>query len=253
MKTAYLLPAGFSRFVCSAAGFIMCVVFVPPAAAADAPADAAAPAPAAPPPPPSGTSFVFAAPQAGVVLPSASREKMLAVAKTLLERENPEQLAKMKGVDNPFYLKLEAPPEPTVPSSSGNTSTQPPTPVQPVAPPKLTDDDKLKQVAAIFKPTGILQAGSRRVVQSADMHIGQIEVGGFLTVTFPNESSATQIQVIDANSDNCTLKLNSSTLDVDYVSTAGSAPAPHPAAVSASLPPPAPTPAPAPATSTIKP
>jgi len=209
-------------------------------AAADMPADAAPAAPAATvAAAPSGATFVFSPPKEGVVLPGPLREKMLAAAKALLERDNPSLLAKLKGVDNPFYLKLEAPVEPVAPTP-GTTSTQPVTQPQFVPPAKLTDEEKLKLIAAQFKPTGVLDGAGHQVVLSA---FGQIEVGGSFTVgNFPNDNTKAEIHLVGAGADSCTLKLNNTTLDVDYISTSGSSPGPNP-----------PGPSPSPASSTLKP
>jgi len=236
MKTKFMRAFFLRGAGCAAAALAAGVLFCAPVLAADSPTDAAAaPAPAAPPPPPAGTWFVFSPPKADVVLPSAMREKMLSVAKSTIDRSNPALLAKLQAADNPFYLKLVAPVETPSDSQSGNNSATPtPPPV-----PKLTDDDRLKLVAAQLKPSGILEGGGRRLVQTGS---GSIEVGKSFTVTFPNDAAPSEIQLIDATDSSCTLKLHDATLDVDYVSNASATPASRPA--------PAPTPAPAPAAAT---
>ncbi len=234
-----MTPADLNRFRflrvirgagCLAAG----VAFAGSLAAADVPTDAAPAAPVATAPAaPSGATFVFSPPKEGVVLPGSLREKMLAAAKGLLERDNHELPAKLKAMDNPFYMKLEAP-EPVAPTP-GNTSTQSAVQPQYVPPAKLTDEEKLKLVAAQFKPTGVLDGAGRQVVLSA---FGEIEVGGSFNVgNFPNDNTPAEIFLAGAGADSCTLKLNATSLTVDYISTSGIAPGPKP---SGTPPPPAP-------------
>jgi len=142
--------------------------------AADAPADGAPPAPA-PAAPPSGTWYVFSPPKEGEVVPIALRVKLLGVVKTFIERDNPVMLSKLTLVDNPFYLKL---PPPAVAATSTATG-----PAEPLTPPRLTDEDKLRQVATALKPTGLIEAGKVRIITFAARD--PIQVGQSFPVPFP--------------------------------------------------------------------
>ena len=192
-------------------------------------ADAAAPAaPAATTPPPAGTWYVFSPPKEGEVVTSALRVKLLTATKTFVERDNPTLLAMLTSADNPFYLKLPPPPAATVSNAATGTATEP------AGPPKVTDDDKLKQVAAAVKPTGMVAAGNIRLVTFASHET--VQVGQSFNVQFPNESTVTTIQVIDANDSSCVFKLGNATLSADYVSNASATPAPSIGATSTPTP-----------------
>lgn len=185
-------------------------------------ADATAPAaPAATTPAPAGTWYVFSPPKEGEVVTSALRVKLLTAAKTFVERDNPTLLAMLTSADNPFYLKLPPPPVATVSNSTTGASAEP------AGPPKLSDDDKLKQVADAVKPTGMVAAGNIRLVTFAKRDA--VQVGQSFNVQFPNESTITTILVVDANDSSCVLKLGNATLSADYVSNASAAPAARPA------------------------
>ncbi len=189
------------------------------ASAADAP-DAAAPAPAPKPPPAAGTWFVFSPPaNADEVLASASRVKMLAIAKTFLERDQPELHARLKAADNPFYAKQAAPPEPIV-AANATTSA----PATPAGPPKMSDEDKLRAVGEKLQPTGILEAGNRRLVAFSGNGGGTIDVGSSFTFSLPPDLTPVSVLLLDANDTSCTLKLNTTTVTISYVlKTSGAA------------------------------
>jgi hypothetical protein len=231
MKTSLLLRRYILPLTCVTA--VMGVRLTAADAAPDAgTAPAASTAPAAPV---TGTSYLFAAPPEGQVLTPGNRVKLLTAVKTFIVRDNPAELAKLQSLDNPFYKKLPPAPEPVAASTGNSTTTA--NSNTPPAPAKLTDDDKLKMVAAALKPTGLMEAANQRLVTFASRD--PLNVGDSFPVPFPNEATATTIQLIDANDTSCVLKIGSSTLSVDY---AANTPAPRPA-----------TPAPAPSSSTSKP
>lgn len=179
--------------------------------AADAP-DAAAPAPKPATPPAAGMWFVFAPPaNAEEVLAAANRVKMLTVAKTFLERDLPELHTRLKAAENPFYAKQAPPPEPVVPATASTG------PAQPAEPPKLGEEEKLKAVGEKLQPTGILEAGNRRLVAYSGNGGGTIDVGTSFTVSIPPDLTPVSIQLVDANDTSCALKLNNTIVTVNYV------------------------------------
>jgi hypothetical protein len=193
--------------------------------AADAPTDAAAPAPApgAPAAGSSGTSSVFAPPKEGEVVAIVLRLKLLNVAKTFVQRDNPDLLARLTTADDPFYAKLPPPPAPEMApgtTAAGNSATS--------APPKLTDEDKLAQVAAAVIPTGVIETSNIRLVTFAKRD--PVQVGQSFAVQFPNETAPSVIQVVDANDSSCVLKLGDTTLSADFVDNPSAAAGPRPAA-----------------------
>lgn len=194
--------------------------------AADSPTDAPAPAPGAPAAASPGTSSVFPPPKEGEVVAAAMRSKLLTVAKTFIERDNPGLLAKLTTAADPFYPNLPPPPTPSVMSGASGK------PVEPPPPPKLTDEDKLAQVAAAAMPTGLIETATVRLVTFAKRD--PVQVGQSFPVQFPNESTPSVIQVIDANETSCVLKLGDTTLSADFVANASATPAPRPAAPAAS-------------------
>jgi len=178
-------------------------------AAADEPA---APASGTPAPAPAGSWFVFSPPKDDEVLPPQSRTKMLSLAKTFMERANPSLLDHLNAADNPFYAKAPPPPTPV----AVNTTTSGPTPAEPAAPVQVTDEDKLKAIGEKLQPTGLLESGATRLVTLSGG--GTLAVGQSFTATVPPENAVLNISLIDANDNECVLKLNSTTLSVSYVS-----------------------------------
>jgi len=218
----------------AAAAFVAFVLLGARVVAADAAPDAgtAPPAATAPAAPATGTAYLFAPPPEGQVLSPINRTKLLAAVKAFIERDNPQLLAKLHALDNPFFKKLPPPPEPLInsPNSSNTANT-------PAPPPKLTDEDKLKMVATALKPTGLMEAAKQRLVTFAKRD--PLNVGDSFPVPFPNETTPTTVQLIDANDTSCVLKIGTTTLSVDFEA---SAPASH-----------APATTPSPSSSTSKP
>jgi len=178
--------------------------------AADEPAPAA---PAAPAAAPVGSWFVFSPPKDDEVLAPQSRIKLLALSKVFLERDKPDLLARLKTADNPFFGKAPPPPTP-VASNTTNTGS---TPTEPAAPPKMSDEDKLKAVAEKLEPTGMIEGAGKRLVTLSGG--GAIEVGQSFTATVPPDlTTVLTISIIDANENECVLKLNGTTLQASYVS-----------------------------------
>jgi hypothetical protein len=113
MKTFSILPR-FRRLIpgvaaALAAGLILGARLV----AADAPADSA------------GTWYVFTPPKDGEVVAAGKRAKLLAIAKTFVDRDNPDLLAKLTTATNPFYLDLPSPPAAAVVGNQGNNQNTP--------------------------------------------------------------------------------------------------------------------------------
>ncbi len=219
----------FRRLVRWTAGWVVAVGLGVRLLAADVPTDAAAPAPApgAPAAASAGTSSVFSPPKEGEVVALILRTKLLNVADTFIERDNPGLLAKLTTADDPFYAKLPPPPaaEVTPGTGAGSAATPPP-------PPKLTDADRLQQVAAAAMPTGLIEAANVRLVTFAKRD--PVQVGQSFSVQFPDEAAPAMIQVVDADESSCVLKLGDTTLSAEYVANASAAPAPRPAAPASS-------------------
>jgi len=182
-------------------------------AAADEPA--AAPAPAAPAAAATGTWYIFSPPKEDEVLEPQLRVKLLTLAKVFLVRDKPEVLAHLNTAENPFYVK--PPPPPSTPVANTNSSSS--TPAEPAAPTALSDEDKLKAVADKLQPTGMIEGAGKRLVTYAGLGGGTIEVGQSFTATVPPDlATLLNISIVDANENQCVLKLNNITLPVDYYS-----------------------------------
>jgi hypothetical protein len=207
MKTFSILPR-FRRLIpgvaaALAAGLILGARLV----AADAPADSA------------GTWYVFTPPKDGEVVAAGKRAKLLAIAKTFVDRDNPDLLAKLTTATNPFYLDLPSPPAAAVVGNQGNNQN---TPSAPPPPTKLTDSDKLLQIAAAVKPTGMIEVGSIRLITFAARD--PVQVGQSFPVQFPNESSQSEVEVVDCTDNSCVFKLGNATLSADFISNASPTP-----------------------------
>ncbi len=182
------------------------------ATAADEPA-APAPAPGAPAAAPTGTWYVFSPPKEDEVLDPQSRIKLLNLTKVFLERNKPDLLAHLNSAENPFFAK-PPPPPPTPEVASTTTSNAASS--EPAAPTKLSDEDRLKAIAEKLQPTGMIEGAQTRLVTLSSG--GTIEVGQSFTANVPPDLTVLNITLVDANENECVLKLNSTTLPVSYVS-----------------------------------
>ncbi len=194
---------------------------------ADDAAAPAAPAATAAAPASTGSAWnILPPPKEGEVLTMTSRVKMLNATKTFLDRSQPDLEKRLAVLDNPFYAKAAPPPTPVAAAPTEATSTAP---AQPVGPPKITDDDRLKTVSEGFRPTGMLEGNGVRVVQFAGSGGGQLQVGQSFSATLKNEGITVTVQLVDANENSCVLKLNNATLTVDYFAkNSSAAPPPSP-------------------------
>lgn len=182
--------------------------------AADEPAPA--PPPPKPAPAPAGAWFVFSPPSnADEVLAAASRVKMLTLAKAFLDRNAPDLQSRLKAAENPFYAKLSLPPESLVPAANSEPTA---TSSAPAGPPKMSDEDKLKTIGDNLQPTGILEGAGKRLVTFAGNRGGQLEVGQSFSSIVPPDTTPVTIILLDANDNSCVLKLNNTTVTVNYIS-----------------------------------
>ncbi|MGA2051734.1 MAG: hypothetical protein ABSH19_00340 [Opitutales bacterium] len=163
-------------------------------------ADTPPPAPTAPP-----TGIVtLTAPKSDEVVNPLDRERLLTVANHDLDRTDPEIEQKLQSYDNPFFLKLPPPPPEIQPTTAG--------PAPPPPPPKLSDTEKLAQVAGALKPSGTLGMGGVQVLIFEDRP--PLRAGQLMEVTFPGDDRPTEIVLLSVSEKSYTLKLNGTVLPV---------------------------------------
>ncbi len=137
------------------------------------------------------------------------REKLLTFIKGFFDRSNPEQVAHLKTVPNPFYPILPPVQEPAaaVGGSAATPAVAAPTQISPV--------EKLQQVADQLKPTGALIGGQNRLIVFANGNT--LAAGQAILVTFPGDSTPTTIVLQEVSSDSFTLKLGDTVKAFPYV------------------------------------
>jgi hypothetical protein len=126
------------------------------------------------------------------------------VANHDLDRTDPEIEQKLQSYDNPFFLKLPPPPPEIQPTTAG--------PAPPPPPPKLSDTEKLAQVAGALKPSGTLGMGGVQVLIFEDRP--PLRAGQLMEVTFPGDDRPTEIVLLSVSEKSYTLKLNGTVLPV---------------------------------------
>ncbi len=220
-------------WVALTAGLLGPVVLV---RAADEPAPAAAPAAKPAPAAPVLTNVVvIAAPKPDEVLTPQIREHLLNIVGHDLNRANPTLEANLPELSNPFFPK--PPPAPVEPVPVASTPTAPTASGTPVAPVvvKLSDQDRLGQLAEKLKPSGTMVKSGQRVLvftNNPPMLTGQS-----LRVRFPGDDKDSDVSLAEITENSYTLKLNDAILLVPFNRPGASgtiqraAPGPKPAAV----------------------
>ena len=176
----------------------------------------AADAPVVPPPvvPP---AVILAAPQSDEVVNPLDCEHLLATATRDLTQVNPAMDAQLQSFTNPFYPKLPPPPPDIVAT---------PTEAAPVAAPRLSDADKLAQVAAALQASGTM--GMNGVLVLVMENHPPLRAGDVIEVTFPDEDQPSRIVILSISEKSYTLKLNDTVLPVSLKPAASSPTPPKP-------------------------
>jgi hypothetical protein len=167
-------------------------------------------APAGPP-----ASVVIAAPKPEEVVNPLDCEKLLTMAGRDLNRADPAFAGQFEGSTNPFFPKPEAPPV-----QAPTTATTPAAPVVS----RLSDSDKLAQVAAALQPSGTM--GANGILILIFENRPPLRAGQVLRVTFPEDDRPTDILLLSVTQKAYTLKLNNTVLPVPFGHSTPSSPAP---------------------------
>jgi hypothetical protein len=144
-------------------------------------------------------------------------DRLLTVAGRELNRADPAFAASLQSSTNPYFLKLSPTPPEVEPSTTG------PAPEPAVT--KLTDPEKLAQLADALKASGTM--GMNGVLLLVFEDRPSLRAGQIIDVTFPGEDGPTHILLSKITEKSYTLKLNDTVLPVPLHPPSSAEPASH--------------------------
>jgi hypothetical protein len=205
MNTRHLYLAALTVGLLGPAGFVH---------AADEPAAVAAPAAKPAPAPVVLTNVVvIAQPKTGEVLSPQIREHLLNVVGRDLNRANTTLESKLSDLTNPFFPKPPPAPVEPVPTPVVANVTAQGAPAVPVVV-KLSDQDRLSQLAEKLKPSGTVVKGGQRVLVFTNNP--PMSAGQSLRVRFPGDDKDSEVVLTEVTENSYTLKLNDAILPVPF-------------------------------------